>query len=204
MAMHSIDKQRSPVIAKAGRPRDPAIDDEVRAAARALLGEGGYRALTFDSISQRTGIPRSMIYRRWSSKAHLANDIAVGGEGNFPDIIDAEGLTAQIDALVTQVHARYRIPAIAAASVGVIADTQGDRALQDEMRGRPEAELRAALADIVARGQAQGLIRVDVDADVLFDMIVGGLVYRALFSLQAEPQDYVARFSQQIVASIAG
>lgn len=203
-AMHSIDKQREPAVAKAGRPRDPAIDDEVRAAARVLLAEGGYRALTFDSISQRTGIPRSMIYRRWPSKAHLANDIAVGGEANFPDIIEAEGLTAQIGALVTQIHARYQVPAIAAASIGVIADTQGDHALQEALRGRPEAELRIALADIVARGQVLGLIRAGVDADVLFDMIVGGLVYRALFSLKAEPQDYVARFSQQILASIAG
>ena len=134
--MRAIDKQGESAVTRPGRPRDPAIDDEVRAAARMLLAEGGYRALTFDSISQRTGIPRSMIYRRWPSKAHLANDIAIGGEAHFPDVIDSEGLAAQIGALVAQIHARYQMPDIAAASVGVIADTQGDRSLQDELRRR--------------------------------------------------------------------
>lgn len=186
-----------------GRPRDPAIDEEIRAAARALLVEGGYRALTFDSISQRTGIPRSMIYRRWPSKAHLANDIAVGGEKQFPDIIDTAGLTAQIEALVTQIHTRYRRPDIAAASIGVIADTQGDGLLQTELRKGPEVHHRAALADILARGQDKGIVRADVDADVTFDLIIGGLVYRALFSLLEEHDAYIKDFVRQIVAGIA-
>lgn len=200
--MLANDEHSSSTVIRPGRPRDPAIDEDVRAAARALLAEGGYRALTFDSISQRTGIPRSMIYRRWPSKAHLANDIAVGGEAQFPDVIDTEGLTAQIDMLVVQIHARYRQPDIAAASVGVIADTQGDRLLQTELRRRPEVHHRATLADILERGRAKGLVRADADADVTFDLIVGGLVYRALFSLQAEPDNYIKSFVRQIVAGI--
>ncbi len=102
-----------------GRPRDAEIDRKILDAARTLLAEGGYRALAFDSISQMTDIPRSMIYRRWPTKAHLANEISTGGDDGLPDVIDAEGLDAQVLALVHQVFDRYRRPDIAAAAIGL-------------------------------------------------------------------------------------
>lgn len=148
-------------------------------------------------------MPRSMIYRRWPSKTHLANDIAVGGEESFPDLIAAEGLEAQIGGIVRQIHARYQVSAIAAASIGVIADTQGDRALQGELRGEAEAVHRAALRAMVAAGQRAGTIAMEVDGDILFDMIVGGIVYRTLFSLQPAPAEYVENYTRRIVESIA-
>ena len=121
-----------------GRPRDAEIDRKILDAARVLLAEGGYRALAFDSISQMTEIPRSMIYRRWPTKAHLANEISTGGDDGLPDVIDAEGLDAQVLALVHQVFDRYRRPDIAAAAIGVIAATQGDRTVQDELGAKAE------------------------------------------------------------------
>ncbi|SFR88692.1 TetR/AcrR family transcriptional regulator [Sphingomonas jatrophae] len=186
-----------------GRPRDGAIDHVVREAARRLLAERGYRALTFETLARETGVPRSMIYRRWPTKTHLANEIAVGGEASFADVIAGGGLEPQMAGLIRQIFARYQVASIAAASVGVIADTQGDRALQAELRGEAEAINRAALRGIVAAGQQAGTIRMDVDGDVLFDMIVGGIVYRTLFSLQPAPSEYVADYTRRIVASIA-
>jgi len=174
-----------------GRPRDAEIDRKILDAARTLLAEGGYRALAFDSISQMTDIPRSMIYRRWPTKAHLANEISTGGDDGLPDVIDAEGLD------------RYRRPDIAAAAIGVIAATQGDRTVQDELGAKAETVARGELSAIVARGKAAGLIDPASSADTLFDMIVGTLIYRALFSMKPIPPDYAEQVTRMIVDGLA-
>lgn len=186
-----------------GRPRDAEIDRRILDAARRLLADGGYRALAFDSISQMTEIPRSMIYRRWPTKAHLANEVATGGDEHLPDIIDKGDLEAQVLALVHQVLDRYRQPDIAAAAVGVIAATQGDRALQHELQAEAETFARARLGSIVERGKAAGLIAVTCSAEALFDIVVGTLVYRTLFSLAPVPADYAAQVTRMIVDGLA-
>lgn len=186
-----------------GRPRDPEVDRQILDAARVLLAQGGYEALSFETISQATGIPRSMIYRRWPTKVQIANEIASGGDTPFPDVIADDGLYGQVLALVRQVLGRYADPAIGAAAVGVIAATQGNRVLQGELQAQAEGDARATLRTIVARGRDAGLVRHDTDADVLFDTIVGTLVYRALFSLCDVPEGYAETFSRQIVAGLA-
>ncbi|MFZ5706770.1 MAG: TetR/AcrR family transcriptional regulator [Pseudomonadota bacterium] len=186
-----------------GRPRDAEIDRRIIDAARTLLAEGGYHALAFDSISQMTEIPRSMIYRRWPTKAHLANEIATGGGDPFPDVIDRQGLEAQIALLAGQIFERYRRPDIGAAAVGVIASTQGDRTLQAELQHDSERDARARMASIVDKGKAAGLVAGDCDPDALFDMMVGTLLYRALFSLETPPADYVDRVTRLVVDGVA-
>lgn len=186
-----------------GRPRDAEIDRKIIDAARSLLAEGGYRALAFDAISQMTEIPRSMIYRRWPTRAHLANEISSGGDENFPIIIDVEGLEAQILMLVHQVFDRYRQPDIGAAAVGVIADTQGDRALMRDLQASAEIDARAAFGVIVDRGKAAGLIASDICAGTLFDMVVGTSLYRALFSLEPAPSDYPERVTRIIIGGLS-
>ena len=130
--------------------------------------------------------------------------LASGGEEGFPSIIDSEGLGAQILALVHQVFDRYRRADIGAAAVGVIADTQGDRPLQQELQAKAEVEARAAFGAIVDQGKALGLIRPDGCADTLFDMIVGTTLYRALFSLEPAPADYAERVTRMVIDSLSG
>jgi AcrR family transcriptional regulator len=58
-----------------GRPRRIEADTEILEAARTLLREGGYRALSLDEVARRAGTAKSSIYRRWPSKAALAAEI---------------------------------------------------------------------------------------------------------------------------------
>ena len=55
------------------------------------------------------------------------------------------------------------------------------------------------MASIVDKGKAAGLIAGDCDPDTLFDMMVGTLLYRALFSLETPPADYVERVTHLVV-----
>lgn len=186
-----------------GRPRDIEIDRRILDATRTLLAEGGYRALSFDAVSQLAEVPRSMIYRRWPTKAHLVSEVSTGGGEALPDIIDSEGLEAQLLALVRQILGRYMRADIGAAALGVIAETQGDRALQEELEGASEAAARAFFESIVERGKAAGLIAPDISADVLFDVIVGSVVYRALFSLREPGPAHEAQLTRLLMEGLA-
>lgn len=55
-----------------GRPRREGADEELLAAAVALLRERGYRDFTVDAVAERTGIAKTTIYRRWPAKGALA------------------------------------------------------------------------------------------------------------------------------------
>ena len=54
-----------------GRPRREGADETILTAARELLQERGYRDFTVDLVSERTGIAKTTIYRRWPSKGVL-------------------------------------------------------------------------------------------------------------------------------------
>ena len=91
-----------------GRPRNPANDAAILACAREILATQGADALTFEAVAQATGISRVSIYRRWPSKAHLVTDIATRGNTVFPDVIEEEGLRAEMRAILTLLHSPRR------------------------------------------------------------------------------------------------
>jgi AcrR family transcriptional regulator len=184
-----------------GRPRDPDVDARVLAVARRLLAEKGYDALSFEAIALAAGVGKPAIYRRWPTKAHLASEIATGGGEGLPDIIAEHGLVAQIRAIVAQAVAFYGRQEMRPALLGVFASYQSGTALREDFR-RLEGDTRATWHSIVAKGQAAGQIRTDIDPDTVFDMIVGSIIFRALLSEIAAPVDHVERLTDQLVKSI--
>jgi AcrR family transcriptional regulator len=165
-----------------GRPRDQARDETILRAARILLAREGYDGLSFEAISQMTGIARATIYRRWPTKAHLANDVTASGPDALPDVIATQGLHSQIRALVERVYTNYARAEVAAASAGLITQYQRNPNLRGELHDPLEKDTRRQFAAVVDKGKGLGIIRADVDPDALFDIIVGAIVFRLMFS----------------------
>ena len=57
--------------AKRGRPRRTGADEEILTVALELVRSRGYRDFNVDEVSERTGIAKTTIYRRWPSKGSL-------------------------------------------------------------------------------------------------------------------------------------
>lgn len=174
------EEQRKPRMR--GRPRNPANDTAILACAREILATQGFDALTFEAVAQATGISRVSIYRRWPSKAHLVTDIATRGNVPFPDVIEAEGMRAEMRAILTMLHDRYSQKDIGAASIGALIAWQHDPALRGELEAGHEMETRETFRGVLDKGKALGTVRADVDSDALFDIAVGAIVYAKLFS----------------------
>lgn len=54
-----------------GRPRRAGADEAILTTALEMLRAVGFHELTVDAISERTGIAKTTIYRRWASKGAL-------------------------------------------------------------------------------------------------------------------------------------
>lgn len=186
-----------------GRPRDPRTDELIMEAARALLKAGGFEAMSFEAIAQITGITRATIYRRWPTKAHLANEISISDGRGLPDVLDRQGLDGEVRALVRQVLDQYQQPEKAAAAAGLITAYQRDPRLRDELHTPAELAARAELRDILARARAQGLSRAGIDSDALFDLVIGAVLFRTMFSSVGVTADYVDEISMILLNGMA-
>lgn len=165
-----------------GRPRDADAGEKILSAARELLAEGGFDAMSFEAVAKRAGVTRPTIYRRWATKAHLAAEISNGGEGTIPDVIEAEGLRGQLLLFVNQLIAQYSRPEMSAAISGMMVAYRRLPELRTELHDPLEKRNRQVIAAIINKGKAANLVSPSVNVDTLFDIAVGAVLFRNVFS----------------------
>jgi AcrR family transcriptional regulator len=168
-----------------GRPRPPTTDQSILQATIELLTEGGPTAATVDAIAHRSGSAKTTIYRRWPSREALILDalrVAVRGTSEQVEATRELGLALgstvrgsahNILNLVQNAVFRAAFPTIAH-------ELLGETSLGEQFRAdvfRPIRDnLKTRLRDEVARGE----IRPNIDLDLVFDMVHGAMLYRAL------------------------
>ena len=165
-----------------GRPRDAEAGENILAAARELLANDGFEAMSFEAVAQMAGVTRPTIYRRWPSKAHLANEIANGSGTPIPDVVEREGLRAQIVAFLEQLVRQYERPEMRAANAGLAVSYLRAPELRAELHDPLEKAARAEFAAIMEKAREGGLMHGSGEADALFDILVGTVIFRTIFS----------------------
>lgn len=150
------------------RSRDAILD-----ATRQLLREVGYARLSIEAVAKRAGVGKPTIYRWWPDKAQLVFDAV----GDLTDTLDDDTDLAFEPALrgfVTRVIEHLTAPGTIESHPGLFADRGAYKTMYD-VSVRPSIE---HFRRIVARGVAAGEVREEIDAELLFDLVVGGLVQR--------------------------
>jgi AcrR family transcriptional regulator len=173
------DSHDEPKVIPLGRPRDPAIDDAVLAATRAVLVELGYSKLTFELVARRAGVSRPTIYRRWPSKAHLVHE-SIYSQAALSSLPDTGDFANDVRSMLRRSFASYARPEVRAALPGLIVDLHSDPALRSSVLDGLEQPVRRHLANLVDAAVARGEVRGDIDADALFDALYGALIQRVI------------------------
>ena len=179
---------------RVGRPRDPRVDEAVRAATLELLVEEGYQATSIQAISRRAGVSAPSIYRRWASKAELIE------EAVFPTpFIEPTAETGDVERdLATYCRAILSYlgePPVRAAIPGLLTEYQTDPQLWQRLGQRSVAPMRGTFAAYLASTGRQPVGSVDA----LFDVMIGSLFVRAI-NTGAVGADEFAREVAGIVA----
>ena len=126
-----------------GRPRDGAIDDAARQAARELLIEVGWEGTTLSAVADRAKVSRPALYRRWPTRTHLIFDTLFGwAEDVLPKNLDQ----SPQEWLRTAVEISFELfadPAVRAGTPGLLASIASDDAMRQslwERAGLPAVE----------------------------------------------------------------
>lgn len=187
-----------------GRPRDERVDAAIRAAARDLLLERGYAAVTVDAVAARAGVGKAAIYRRVQSRAELLFAAAVH-DVELPEPADTGSLAGDVAALVDVIVSALTNPAAARAFPHLLAELSGD----GELTARFEATFlrqELAMVDTVLRRAAhRGELTDPPPVEAARALVLGGLI--ALFftsGASGPPPDAVEVHTRLVHAALLG
>ncbi|MFJ6936617.1 TetR/AcrR family transcriptional regulator [Streptomyces sp. NPDC101132] len=206
----SGDAGRPQPSGRTGRPRNAAADAAILAATRDALVELGWSKLTMGDVSARAGVAKTTLYRRWAGKNELVVD-AVAELFDALELPDRGSLEADIEHVVLQFAALLHRPEAKTALMAVVAESTRDPALRDRIRSAIVERQKHLVVLGRERAQARGeLPREEDDAlaghttDLIFDVIAGTVVHRALVSAEPVDELWVATFTALLMHGLKG
>jgi AcrR family transcriptional regulator len=159
-----------------GRPRHPEVDERIRTAAFELLCGGGPGAVTIDAVASHSGVARTTIYRRYSSREELLATI-------LDEIVDVsfappdESLEGQVRWALERARVLLEEGLGRGGTAAVLADS--DPEFTDALQRRLHRALHS-LREQIGRGVASGHLAADVDPDALVGAVFGAYLAEVL------------------------
>ena len=177
-----------------GRPRRPGVTDAILKATTELAAEGGLEDLTLNAIAERAGVGRPTIYRRWSSKEALLDEVVANmveehfrlpKRGNIRN-----ELIEYYQGIIAGVQSPLRTIYVAFFNVG-----QSQLANDAVQRAIDGAE--AMVRDAIERGE----LRPDTEPHLLLELIFGVIWYRAVTTHEHMDPSFAAKIVDAALGS---
>ena len=168
--------------ATAVRRRNVKSHEAILHATRELVGESGYGSLTIEGIAARAGVGKSTIYRWWRSKGELVAE-ALAEILEARPIPDSGDTRQDLTAIVHQAMVLYEEETGARAIiVGLVSDMHHNPELAEALLERLIRPRRAGNREVVKHAMARGDLPADTDVELLIDVLVAPIAYRALIT----------------------
>ncbi|MFB8114602.1 TetR/AcrR family transcriptional regulator [Streptomyces sp. NPDC055962] len=193
---------------RSGRPRSAEADAAILEATRASLVDLGWSKLTMGDVATRAGVAKTTLYRRWAGKNELVVD-AVAVLFDELELPDLGSLAADVQAVVLQFAALLERPETKTALMAVVAESTRDEALRDRIRNSIVARQKHLVLQGRERAQDRGELQLEPDpevaartVDLIFDVIAGAVVHRALVSAEPVDADWARRFTLLLLSGL--
>ncbi|PRY02681.1 TetR/AcrR family transcriptional regulator [Allonocardiopsis opalescens] len=163
-----------------GRPRDPATDRAILAAALDLFTERGVDGTTIEGVAKRAGTTRLSVYRRWAGKEELllgaleyARTQAPADAAEIRRMSLAQALDSTVELM--ERHSTQRLVA------QLVAAAETHPELLRRYWDGVVVERRAALAAVIRRESAAAAPDRGTDPELVLDLLFGALLYNLMF-----------------------
>jgi AcrR family transcriptional regulator len=175
------------VQTKAGRPRDPALDRAILAAAGRQLGELGYARMSLESVAAAAGTTVPSLRRRYRNKAELAAAVIGSLRVEEPP---ASALTPRAHALAILENFHRNLRAVPALAIlgSLLAEEERHPELLHLFKTRLVEPRRALLRQALAAGD----LGAAADLDALTSMLIGSF-YGRYVTVAGIPDDWPDR-----------
>ncbi|MGW7198854.1 TetR/AcrR family transcriptional regulator [Streptomyces chryseus] len=197
-----------PPPARTGRPRSVEAHTAILRATRAALVELGWSKLTMGDVASRAGVAKTTLYRRWANRSELVVD-AVAVLFDELRLPDRGSLMADVEGVVLQFAALLDRPEAKTALMAVVAESTRDEALRERIRSAIVDRQKRLVLLGRERAQARGELPYEDDpaqaarnADLIFDVIAGAVVHRALVSAEPVDSEWARNFALLVVGGL--
>jgi AcrR family transcriptional regulator len=185
----------------AGRRRDPALDAAIRAAATELLHERGWGGFTVEEVAVRVGVPKSTVYKRWSSRVHLASailDAWLGGVIGQAEVALAAPPEDRLQMLIQVQTAFTAGPEGRAVTEVLVSDADEPSVTDLRLRVGVYRELCHQIVGSVASDLGTPS---SVDVSLIADMLLGAIWLRSMrgFVVDGVKSESLLRAVQQLL-----
>lgn len=169
-----------------GRPRDTSLKASVLSATVDLLLERDTKDVTIAAITERSGVSRAAVYRRWASREELLAAALDSVRSSVELVPGASTLETILNSYEqSAVAVEGRVGTLVKKRVAMGLENESLRALSWD---RHVSRRRAPIADEIRRGIAAGEVDPAVDVEAMIDLINGLYYYQ--FVVRA-PSDQV-------------
>ncbi len=182
----------------AGRPRDASIEQRVFDVTRELLVEIGWDDLSVRQIAARTGVSRSSLNRRWSSKAELVLHAILGAT---PDLAPFAGTDRRgwVEWVVRGSRELFARPEVKAAAPGLLLAMSQNDDLRRQLWENFSGPAVALFTDGYAGDQGS-----DRDARAVMAMAAGAALFLTTVAVEDDTDELHARICGILTDAVSG
>jgi AcrR family transcriptional regulator len=173
--------------ARAGRPRNPALDRAILAVAARQLGELGYARMSLEAVAAAAGTTVPTLRRRYRNKAELVA-VVIGALRVEEPPAGAPTPRAHALAILENFHSNLRATPALAILGSLLAEEERHPELLDTFKTRLVEPRRALLRQALAAGDLPD----SADLDVLTSMLIGSF-YGRYVTTDGIPDDWPNR-----------
>lgn len=169
-----------------GRPRNPEADHAVLTQTLRLLTEGGYGAMSVDSVAAAAGVSKATLYRRYRDKRELVVAALSLLRHEAPAVPDTGDIERDVVAAIGDMVRYFRRMNGFALVGAMLAEASGNPEFLKLFREHVILPRRASLHGRLERGVERGELHGGMDIEAAIDCIAGSVFARHLRGLPTD------------------
>ncbi|GAA3891692.1 TetR/AcrR family transcriptional regulator [Leifsonia kafniensis] len=163
-----------------GRPRSESTRVAILTAARDLLIEIGWDALSIEQIAIRAGVSKQTVYRWWRTKGDVVAEGIVEGTISFFTITvaDSADIASDLKSTLSAMSTALTAPGVDPLRRALIAAAAANEEVALRQHDLLVAPVREGLKQRLARAVVSGELKPGTDVDTMVDALVGAIFHR--------------------------
>lgn len=179
---------------RVGRHREQRVDHAIARAARELLAEKGYRALTADAVAERARIGKAAIYRRYRTKQQMVFAATVPGLAADPPA-DTGSLRGDLHAFTELLVTGLSDPTSRATLAGLVGELHSDETLAGWFRTTFVAKAQAGIGEVLDRAVRRGELHARPDLELINALLIGPIFSWLFLQREVDADQFGARLA---------
>ena len=186
---------------RVGRHREQRVDHAIVSAARELLVEKGYRALTTDAVAGRAGIGKAAIYRRYRTKQQMVFAATVPGLAAEPPD-DTGSLRGDLHAFTDLLVTGLADPTSRATLAGLVGELHTDETLADWFRTTFVAKAQAGIGELLDRAIRRGELHSRPDPELINALLIGPIFSWLFLQREVDAEQFGVRLASLLTDTL--